>query len=65
MIQLSFVIDKLQTVWYESGRVTVDTINVRLPAGRSYFVLKNRYAWVTNRAVTFDLKVEYERLVYP
>jgi predicted nucleic acid-binding Zn ribbon protein len=53
------------TVWYESGRVTVDTINVSLPVGRSYFVLMNRYAWLTNRTVTFDLKVEYERLVNP
>jgi len=52
-------------VWYESGRVTVNTINARLPYGRSYFVLKNKYAWFTNRAITFDLKIEYERLVYP
>ncbi|MBO0859708.1 MAG: hypothetical protein J2P21_14715 [Chloracidobacterium sp.] len=51
--------------WYESGRVTVDTINASLPAGRSYFALKNQYAWLTNRTVTFDLKVEYERLVFP
>jgi hypothetical protein len=51
--------------WYESGRVSVDTINAQLPAGRSYFVLKNKYAWLTNRAVSFDLKVEYERLVSP
>jgi len=57
--------DLSHNTWYESGRVTVDTINAPLPAGRSYFVLKNKYAWLTNRAVSFDLKVEYERLVSP
>jgi len=57
--------DLRYNIWYESGRVTVDTINARLPVGRSYFVLKNKYAWLTNRAVSFDLKVEYERLVSP
>src|SRR5262245_1203802 len=36
----------------------------QLPVGRSYFVLKNRYALLTNRFVTFDLKIKYERLIY-
>jgi hypothetical protein len=52
-------------VWYESGRVTVDTINARLPAGQSYFVLSNKFSIFAHKSVTFDLRVEYERLVQP
>lgn len=52
-------------IWYESGRVTVDTINAILPSGHSYFVLSNRFSIFSNKAVTFDLKIEYEQLIYP
>lgn len=52
-------------VWYESGRVTVDTINQTLPDGHTYFVLSNKFSIFANKAVTLDLKIEYERLVYP
>jgi len=51
--------------WYESGRVTVDTINARLPAGRSYFVLSNTFSTFAHKSVAFDLRVEYEHLVQP
>lgn len=52
-------------VWYQSGRVTVDTINTPLPVGRSYFVVSNTFSVFAHKSVTFDLSVEYERLVQP
>jgi predicted nucleic acid-binding Zn ribbon protein len=52
-------------VWYESGRVTEDTINAPLPTGQSYFVLNNRFSDFANKTVRFNLRVEYERLAQP
>lgn len=52
-------------VWYESGKVTVDTVNAALPSGQSFFVFSNRFSLFANKAVTLDLKIRYERLVYP
>jgi hypothetical protein len=52
--------------WYQSnGRVTVDTINAALPNGQSYFVLSNAFSIFANKAVTLDLRIEYEHLVSP
>lgn len=52
-------------IWYESGRMTVDTINAAIPGGLSYFTLSNKFSIFANKAVTFDLRIEYERLVNP
>jgi hypothetical protein len=52
-------------LWYKSGRVTEDTINVPLPAGQSYFIFDNRFSASTNKTIRFNLRVEYERLAQP
>jgi hypothetical protein len=52
-------------VWYKSGRVTEDTINVTLPTGQSYFVFSNRSSVPVNKTIRFNLRIEYERLAQP
>jgi hypothetical protein len=52
-------------VWYKSGRVTEDTINVPLPTGQSYFVFSNRFSVPINKTIRFNLRIEYERLAQP
>lgn len=53
-------------VWYQTqGPVTVATIGANLPHGDSWLVFSNKFSIFANKAVTLDLKIEYERLVYP
>ena len=52
-------------VWYQSGRVTVDTLNVRLPTGKSHLIFENRFSVFSNKAITLNMRIEYERLVEP
>jgi hypothetical protein len=51
--------------WYKSGRVSVGEINAPLPAGKSYFILDNRFSSSANKTIRFNLRVEYERLAQP
>ncbi len=41
--------------YYNSGRVTVGRVNVRLAPGQYYLVFNNSYSLVTNKAVTSDI----------
>ena len=48
---------------YESGRVTAGHIHVDLPAepGTYYVVFSNTFSILSNKAVTADVKLEYDR----
>lgn len=51
--------------WYRSGRLTADSLSVALPAGHSVLAFDNRFSTFSNKAITLDLKIEYEQLTYP
>jgi hypothetical protein len=48
---------------YESGRVTSGKIAVTLPArpGTYYVVFSNRFSLISNKAVTADLQLRYDK----
>jgi hypothetical protein len=41
--------------WFNSGRVTVSNISVRLPAGNYYLVFSNNFSMMTPKAVTANV----------
>jgi emp24/gp25L/p24 family/GOLD len=49
---------RVQT-YYNSGRVTVGTINVTLGAGRYYLVFNNSFSTVSNKAVNARVELQY------
>lgn len=42
--------------WYNSGRVTVDSPNVRLRPGTYYLVFSNKFSLVTNKLIEVDIR---------
>jgi hypothetical protein len=51
-------------VWYNSGKVTIGTINVTLPPGHYYLVFSNTFALISNKAVNATILLFYEYLTY-
>lgn len=49
---------RVQT-YYNSGRVTVGTINVTLGSGRYYLVFNNSFSTVSNKAVNARVEMQY------
>lgn len=49
---------RVQT-YYNSGRVTVGTINVTLGAGSYYLVFNNSFSTVSNKAVSARVELQY------
>lgn len=49
---------RVQT-YYNSGRVTVGTINVTLGSGRYYLVFNNSFSTVSNKAVNARVELQY------
>jgi hypothetical protein len=49
-------------VWYESGKVTSDTINAQLPPGKLYLVISNRFSTFAHKSVMMKFLLEYEEL---
>jgi hypothetical protein len=47
-------------VWYDSGKVTVGNVNVRLSPGTYYIIFNNRFSVFSNKAVSADIHLEYE-----
>lgn len=45
--------------YYNSGRVTVGTINVTLGSGRYYLVFNNSFSTVSNKAVNARIELQY------
>ena len=45
--------------YYNSGRVTVGTINVTLGSGRYYLVFNNSFSTVSNKAVNARVEMQY------
>lgn len=50
------------SVWYDSGKATVGTIDVRLSPGRYFLVFSNTFSMFANKVVTADLWLHYEHL---
>lgn len=44
-------------IWYDSGKVTVGSFDVRIAPGRYYLVFNNRESVFSNKAVTFALNL--------
>lgn len=51
--------------YYESGKVTVGTIDVKLAPGKYWLVTSNRMSVFANKAVNFDSRVEFDVLHRP
>jgi hypothetical protein len=47
-------------VWYDSGKVTTDSINTKLGSGTYYLVFSNSFSLITNKAVNADIQLQYE-----
>lgn len=47
-------------VWYDSGKITVGDIDVKLGPGTYYLVFSNTFSVFANKAVTSDINIEYE-----
>jgi len=50
-------------VYYESGKVTADSFDVRLGPGTYYLVFNNRFSLVSNKAYDADVKLDFDHQV--
>jgi hypothetical protein len=48
---------------YESGRVTTARVRAELPPGTYFVVFNNRFSVLTNKSVTADVKLLYDRVL--
>ena len=48
---------------YSSGRVTAGKLKIQLPQepGNYCVVFSNRFAWITNKAIVADIKLQYDQ----
>lgn len=44
-------------VWYDSGKVTADSFDLRLAPGLYYLIFNNAFSVVSNKAVTLDVQM--------
>lgn len=52
-------------VYYESGKVTADSFDVRLEPGTYYLVFNNGFSLVSNKAYDADVKLDFDHTVIP
>lgn len=51
--------------WYNSGKITSDTLDVQLPPGKKFLIVSNSFSYFAHKSVTMNFHLNYQWLKQP